>query len=112
VLIDVAIPADRNFVQKEAEKNLKYKSSCIEIQQMCNRKCMIIPVKNGATRIVIIDLEENMETIPREHSIDSLQNTSVHGTVHIIQKVLLSEPGRLSGGVTVGLREVLGRKGL
>ena len=30
--IDVAIPADRNAVQKEAEKNLKYKSLCIEIQ--------------------------------------------------------------------------------
>ena len=31
-LIDVAIPADRNVVQKEAEKELKYKSLCIEIQ--------------------------------------------------------------------------------
>ena len=31
-LIDVAIPADRNVVQKEAEKKLKYKSLCIEIQ--------------------------------------------------------------------------------
>ena len=30
-LIDVAIPADRNVVQKEAEKKLKYKSLCIEI---------------------------------------------------------------------------------
>ena len=28
-LIDVAIPADRNVVQKEAEKKLKYKSLCI-----------------------------------------------------------------------------------
>ena len=28
-LIDVAIPADRNTVQKEAEKKLKYKSLCI-----------------------------------------------------------------------------------
>ena len=27
-LIDVAIPADRNVVQKEAEKKLKYKSLC------------------------------------------------------------------------------------
>ena len=26
---DVAIPADRNVVQKEAEKKLKYKSLCI-----------------------------------------------------------------------------------
>ena len=31
-LTDVAIPADRNVVQKEAEKKLKYKSLCIEIQ--------------------------------------------------------------------------------
>jgi hypothetical protein len=30
-LIDVAITADRNVVQKEAEKNLKYKSLGIEI---------------------------------------------------------------------------------
>ena len=35
-LIDVAIPADRNVVQKEAEKELKYKSLCIEIQRMWN----------------------------------------------------------------------------
>jgi len=28
-LIDVAIHADRNVVQKEAEKKLKYKSLCI-----------------------------------------------------------------------------------
>jgi len=32
-LIDVAIPADRNVVQKEAETKLKYKSLCIEIQR-------------------------------------------------------------------------------
>jgi hypothetical protein len=35
-LIDVAIPADRNVVQKEAENKLKYNSLCIEIQQMWN----------------------------------------------------------------------------
>jgi hypothetical protein len=33
-MIDVAIPADRNVVQKEGEKKLKYKSLCIEIQGM------------------------------------------------------------------------------
>ena len=51
-LIDVAIPADRNFVQKEAEKKLKYKSMCIEIQRMWNLKCTIVPVIIGATGIV------------------------------------------------------------
>ena len=33
-LIDVAIPADRYVVQKEAEKKLKCKSLCIEIQRI------------------------------------------------------------------------------
>jgi hypothetical protein len=51
-LIDVAIPADRNAVQKEAEKNLKYKSLCIEMQRMWNLKCTIVPVIIGATGIV------------------------------------------------------------
>ena len=30
----MAIPADRNAVQKEAEKKLKYNSLCIEIQRI------------------------------------------------------------------------------
>jgi hypothetical protein len=51
-LIDVAIPTDRNVVQKEAEKKLKYKSLCIEIQRMWNLKCTIIPVIIGATGII------------------------------------------------------------
>jgi len=38
-LIDVAIPAHRNVVQKEAEEKLKYKSLGIEIQRMWNLKC-------------------------------------------------------------------------
>ena len=32
ILIDVAIPTDKNVVQKKAEKMRKYQSLCIEIQ--------------------------------------------------------------------------------
>jgi hypothetical protein len=35
-LTDAAIPSDRNVIQKEAEKKLKYKNLSIEIQQMWN----------------------------------------------------------------------------
>ena len=52
ILIDVAMPADRNIMQKEAEKKLKYQSFCIEIQHMRDLKCRIIPVIIVATRIV------------------------------------------------------------
>jgi len=47
---DVAIPVDRNVVQKEAEKKLKYKSLCIEIKRMWNLKCTIVKVKVKQSR--------------------------------------------------------------
>jgi len=87
----VAIPADKNVVQKEVEKKLKYKSLGTEIQQMWNLKCTIIPVITGATGIVMRSLRENLEDIPGKHSINSLQNTAILGTSHTIQKVLQCE---------------------
>ena len=48
-LIEMAVPADRNILQKEAEKKFKYKSLCIEIQRTWNLKCTTIPVIIGAT---------------------------------------------------------------
>jgi hypothetical protein len=40
-LIDVAIPADRNVVQKEVEKKLKYKTVHTEIQRIWSMKCVL-----------------------------------------------------------------------
>ena len=90
-LIDVAIPADRNVVQKEAERKLKYKSLCREIQRMCNLKCTILPVIIGATGVVTKNLRKNLEALPVKHLIDSLQKTAILGTSHIIRKVLQCE---------------------
>ena len=94
----MAIPADRNVVQKEAEKKLKYKSLCIEIKRMWNLKCTIIPIIIGATGIVMRSLRKNLEAVPGKHSIDSLQKTAILGTSHIIRKVLQCEASSLSGG--------------
>jgi len=90
-LIDVAMPADRNVVQKKAVKKLKCKSLWIEIQRMWNMKCTIMPVIIGATGIVTRSLRKNLEAVPGKHSIDSLQKTTIHGTSHIIRKVLQCE---------------------
>jgi hypothetical protein len=90
-LIDVAIPADRNVVQKEAEKKLKHNSLGIEIQRMWNLKCTIIPVVIGATGIVTKSIRKNLEAIPGKHSIDSIQKTAILGTSHVIRKVLQCE---------------------
>ena len=81
-LIDMAIPADRNAVQKEAEKKLKYKILCIEIQRMCNLICTIIPVLTGATGIVTRGFRKNLEAVPGKHSIDSLQDSYTWNITH------------------------------
>ena len=90
-LIDMAIPAERNVVEKEAENKLKYKSLCIEIQRMWNLKCTIVPVIIGATGIVTRSLRKNLETLLGKLSIDSQQKTAILGTSHIIRKVLQCE---------------------
>ena len=90
-LIDLVIPADRNVVQKEAEKKLNYEGLCIEIQRMWSLKRMIIPVIIGATGIVTGSLRQKLKVIPGKHSIDTLQKTAILGTSHIIRKVLQCE---------------------
>jgi hypothetical protein len=97
LLIDVAIPSDRNVRQKESEKKLKYKNLSIGIQRMWNMKCFVIPVIIGATGIVTRGLKKYLEAIPGKHSVDSLQKkkkkkkkTAVLRTSHIIRKVLQS----------------------
>jgi hypothetical protein len=86
-------------MQKEAEKKLKYKNPSIEIQRMWNMKCFAIPLITGVTGIASKTLQKYLETIPGQHSIDSLQKTAILGTSHVIRKVLQAETRSLSGGV-------------
>ena len=58
---------------------------------MCNMKYMIIPVISGATGIVTKGLKNNLESITGKHSVDSLQNTAILGTSHIMREVLQCE---------------------
>ena len=44
MLIDIAIPGDRNMIKKEANKILKYKDLITELQHMWNVKAKVILV--------------------------------------------------------------------
>jgi uncharacterized oligopeptide transporter (OPT) family protein len=70
-----------NVIQKEAEKKLKYKNLSIEMQRMWNMKCFVIPVIIGATGIVRKSLQKYLETIPGQHSINSLQKNCHTGNI-------------------------------
>jgi hypothetical protein len=52
MLIDVAIPGDRNVIHKGAERVLKYKDLVIEIQLMWNVKATVIPVIIGRLELL------------------------------------------------------------
>ena len=78
------------MLHERKQKIKEYKNLCIEIQRMCNMKCMVIPVIIGATGVVTEGLRKNLEAIPEKHSADSLQQTAILGTSHIVWKVLRS----------------------
>jgi len=82
VLIDVAIPGDRNVIEREAEKILKYKDLITEIQRMWNVKAKVIPVITGATETISKSLRQYLSNILGRHKIKEPQNTAILGTAH------------------------------
>jgi hypothetical protein len=72
MLSDVAIPGDRNVIQNEAEKILKYKDFTIEIQHTWNVKTRVIPVIIGATGTISKSFRKYVSTIPGNHEVKEL----------------------------------------
>jgi hypothetical protein len=82
MLIDVAIPGDRNVMKKEAEKILKYKDFTTEIQRMWKVKTKVTPVTIGATGTISKSFRKYLSSVPGKHDIKELQKTAVLGTAH------------------------------
>jgi hypothetical protein len=89
VLIDVAIPGDRNVIKKEAEKMLKYKDLIIEIQRTWNVKAKVISVIVEATGTISKSLRQYLSNTPGKHEIKELQKTAILDTAHKPQEVLM-----------------------
>jgi len=88
MLIDVAIPGDRNVIKKVAEKFLEYKDLIIEIQCMWNVTTKVVPVIIRMTGTISKSLRQDLSIIPGEHKIKERQKAAVLGTAHILQEVL------------------------
>jgi hypothetical protein len=89
MLIDVAIPGDRNMIKKEAEKTVKYKDLIIEIQRVWNVKTKVTPVITGATGTISKSFRKYLISIPGRHEVKELQKTAILSTAHILRKVLM-----------------------
>ena len=88
MVIDVAIPGDRNVIKKEVKKILKYKDLTIVIQHMWNVKTKSIPVIIGATGTISKSFRKYVSDIPGNHDVKKLQKTAILGTAHTLWKVL------------------------
>jgi hypothetical protein len=84
VLIDVAIPGDRNVINKEAEKIIKYKDLTTEIQRMWNVRTQVTPVIIGATGTISKFFRKYLSSVPGKHDIKEPQKTAELGTAHTI----------------------------
>jgi hypothetical protein len=89
MLIDVAIPRDRNVIKKEAEKILKYKDLIIIIQRVCNVKTKVKPVTIGATGTISKSFRKYLSSVPGQHDIQELQKTAILGPAHTLREVLM-----------------------
>jgi hypothetical protein len=89
MLIDVAIPGDRNVIKKEAEKILNYKDLTVGIQRMWNVKTNVIPVIIGATGTILKSFIKYMSNVPGIHEVKEPQKTAILGTAQILRDVLM-----------------------
>jgi hypothetical protein len=89
MLIDVAIPGDRNVIKKEADKILKYKDLIIEIQRMWNVKAKVKPIIIAATGTISKSFRKYLISVPGKQGIKELQKTAILGTAHTLREVLM-----------------------
>jgi hypothetical protein len=83
MLIDVIISGDRNMVEKETEKILKYKYLTVEIQIMWNVKTKVIPVIIGATGTISESFRKYVSNITgKRGSQETPENSHIEHCTH------------------------------
>jgi hypothetical protein len=87
----VAILADRTVTQNEAQNKTKTQQFMYRDTTNVEHEMYDCTVVIGAIRIVTEGLKTNFEAIAVKHLTESLKQTAVLGTSHVIRTVLQSE---------------------
>jgi hypothetical protein len=82
MVIDALIPGDRNAINKEAEKILKYKDLITIMQHMWNVKTKVTPVITEATGTISKSFRKYLRSLPGKHEVKRLQKTAILGRTH------------------------------
>jgi len=87
ILIDGAIPDNRNVIKKEAEKILKNKNLTTEIHCMWNVKAKVIPVITGVTGTISKSLRQMCKQHTRKK--ETTKNGNIGHCTHTLWQVLM-----------------------
>ena len=87
-MIDVEIPADKNFSVAECENLSKNKDLEIEVEMLWHMKTVTIPVVIGALGMIKKGTEKHLEKIPGSPNLAEMQNIALKGTAHILRKTI------------------------
>ena len=88
MLIDMAVPSDRNTSVKVAEKLSKYKDLEIEITRMWGMKTQTVPGVSGALGAIKKGIDQQISKLPGNINVTELQKVALLGSAHILRKVL------------------------
>ena len=87
LIVDIAVPEDRNICQKEREKIDKYQDLKLEIQKLWNCKVRVIPIVVGVLGAYSPNLHKYL-LVPGEHRERQLVKEALLGSAHILRRVL------------------------
>ena len=91
LIVDIAIPDDKNVGVKEEEKVQKYDELKWEIKELWSMKRVdVVPIVIGALGTVSKKLEKWIYSLGIKLNIEHLQKTSILGTARILRKNLES----------------------
>ena len=88
IIIDIAVPEDRNIAVKEREKIDKYQDLCLEIKRLWNVKTQVIPIVIGAMGSHSNRLQDYLSKTPGTHRKVELVKAALIGSAHILRRVL------------------------
>ena len=92
LIIDVAVPVDKNSIKKIAEKITKYRDLEIEIQKCWGlKKVKTVPIVVGALGTVCSGLTKNLKLLSSRAKLTVVQKTALLGTANILRGVLTSK---------------------
>ena len=89
-LIDIAIYADKNVMEKEKEKITKYQDLRMELQRLWRMKVRVVPIVIGALGSIPKDLKKWLKELDLEDAdCSALQRAALLGTARLLRRTLV-----------------------